>query len=74
MKSPSFSQFTACLLLLLGIFLSVPAMSADASRPGFTEADAEYHLPDNVFLLIQPGVDIEIIDFTIPADLQPEAS
>jgi len=27
-----------------------------------------------VFLLIQPGVDIEIIDFSIPSDLQPEVT
>jgi len=74
MKIPRFSLFSACFVLLLGICLSAPAMSADVSRPGFTEADAEYHLPDNVFLLIQPGVDIEIIDFTIPADLQPEVT
>ena len=64
----------ACLVLLLGISVSVPAWSADTSRAGFTEADAEYYLPDSAFLLIQPGVDVEILEITIPGDLQPEVT
>jgi hypothetical protein len=71
MKNRCFFVLAACLFLLLGIGFSAPAMSADANRPGFTQADAEYFLPDNVFLLIQPGVDIEIIDFTIPPTCSP---
>jgi hypothetical protein len=74
MKNRFYLWLAACLVLLLGISLSVPAKSADTSRPGFTEADSEYYLPEEVFLLIQPGVDIEIMDFTIPADLQPEVT
>ena len=74
MKNRFYLWLAACLVLLLGISLSVPAMSAETSRPGFTEADSEYYLPEEVFLLIQPGVDIEIMDFTIPADLQPEVT
>jgi len=66
--------FTAGMVLLLGVGLSVPAMSADSGRAGFTEADAEYYLPDSAFLLIQPGVDIEILDLTIPEDRQPEVT
>ena len=74
MKNRFYLWLAACLVLLLGISLSVPAKSAETSRPGFTEADSEYYLPDNVFLLIQPGVEFTLMDFTIPADLQPEVT
>jgi len=74
MKNRFCLWLAASLVLLMGISLSVPAKSAATSRPGFTEADAEFYMPENVFLLIQPGVDIEIIDITIPGDLQPEVT
>ena len=74
MKNRFYLWLAACLVLLLGISFSVHAKSADTSRAGFTEADAEFYLPESLFLLIQPGVDIEIIDFTIPGDRQPEVT
>jgi len=74
MKNRIYLWLAASLVLLLGISFSVPAKSAATSRPGFTEADAEFYLPESVFLLIQPGVDIEIIDIVIPDDLQPEVT
>jgi len=71
MKNRFYVLPAACLVLLLGISPSVPAKSADAGRPGFTEADAEYYLSDQQFFFFRPGVDFELISFEIPADLQP---
>jgi len=67
-----FNAFIAAgMVLLLGISLSVPAKSADTDRAGFTEADAEFYLPEQLFTYLQPGVDFELVSFEIPGDLQP---
>jgi hypothetical protein len=71
MKNRFYFWLAACLVLLLGISFSVPAKSDDSSRAGFTEADAEYYLPDDVFFFFRPGLEFELISFEIPGDLQP---
>jgi formylmethanofuran dehydrogenase subunit E len=76
MKNRFCLWLAACLVLLMGISLSVHAKSAsvDRSALGFTEADQAYYLTDELFTLIAPGIDFELIDFTIPADRQPEVT
>lgn len=59
------------LVLLLGIALSVPVMSADADRTGFTEADAEYYMDEAAFGFFRPGVEIHFKTIEIPGDRQP---
>jgi formylmethanofuran dehydrogenase subunit E len=59
------------LVVLLGTSFSVPANSADNSRAGFTEADAEYYMPDAAFGFFRPGVEIHLVSIEIPDDLQP---
>jgi hypothetical protein len=71
MKNRVYFWLAACLVLLLGISLSVPAKSDDVVRPGFTEADGEYYLPEEVFFFFRPGLKFELVSFEIPADLQP---
>jgi len=71
MKNRFYLWLAACVVLLLGISLSVPAKSAETSRPGFTEADTAYYLPDSIYTLVDPGVNYTLIDFEIPDDRAP---
>ena len=74
MKNRFSLWLAACFVLLLGISLSVPAKSAESGNAGFTEADQAYYLPEALVLLLRPGIDFTLIDFVIPADLQPEVT
>jgi formylmethanofuran dehydrogenase subunit E len=76
MKNRFYLWLAACLVLLMGISISVHAKSAAVDRAalGFTEADQAYYMPEELFLLIMPGVEFTLVDFTIPADLQPEVT
>lgn len=71
MKNRIYWWLAACMALLLGISVSVPAMSDDASRPGFTEADKAFYLDDELYTFIRPGLVYELIDFEIPSDRKP---
>jgi len=71
MKNRFSLWLAACLVLLLGISISVPAKSDDSVGAGFTEADAEYFLPEDVFFFFRPGLKFELTSVEIPADLQP---
>jgi len=64
----------SCLVLLLGISVSVPAMSADTGNTAATEADQAGNLTEQLIVLLNPGIDFMLIDFVIPADLQPEVT
>ena len=76
MKDRFYLWLAACLVPLLAVSVSVHAKSAgiDRSALGFTEADQAYHMPEELFVLIMPGVEFTLVDFTIPADLQPEVT
>ena len=76
MKNRFYIWIAACLVLLLGISFSVPAKSEGVDRAalGFTEADQAYHMPEELFVLIMPGVEFTLVDFVIPGDLQPEVT
>ena len=63
MKNRFFLWVAACLVLLLGISFSVPAKSADIDRSGYTEADKAYYLPEDLFVLIQPGLEADVLSF-----------
>lgn len=71
MKNRLFWVLVTSLALLLGVTTVVSAKSEDTSRAGFTEADQEYYMTEDLYFLINPGVDFELIDFEIPGDLQP---
>jgi hypothetical protein len=71
MKKRFYLWLAACFVLLLGISISVPAKSDDSVGAGFTEADAEYFLPEDVFFFFRPGLKFELTSVEIPADLQP---
>ena len=66
-----FLWLVGCLVLILGTGFSVSAKSSDLVRPGFTEADGEYFLPEDVFFFFRPGLEFELISVEVPGDLQP---
>lgn len=47
------------------------AKSEGSDRGGFTAADNEYYLPEDVYFFFRPGVEFELIDFEIPSDRLP---
>jgi hypothetical protein len=59
---------------MAGIGFAGPASSNDTDRPGYTEKDAAYYLPEAVFEIVRPGVEAEFIDLEIPADLLTEVT
>jgi formylmethanofuran dehydrogenase subunit E len=71
MKNRFYLWLAACLVLLMGISLSVHAKSVAADRGGFTEADAEFYMPEAVFGFFRPGVEIHLVSIEIPGDRQP---
>jgi hypothetical protein len=50
------------------------AKSDVAADYGFTAADNESYLTEDELLFIRPGLELEILDVVIPADLQPEVT
>ena len=50
------------------------AKSDVAADYGFTAADNESYLTESELLFIRPGLELEILDVVIPADLQPEVT
>ncbi|MGD2130523.1 MAG: OmcA/MtrC family decaheme c-type cytochrome [Lysobacterales bacterium] len=71
MKKRLFWWLAACLVLTLSVSTTVWARSDNSDRVGFTEADAEYYMPDEVYGFFRPGVDFHLISVEIPDDLQP---
>jgi hypothetical protein len=63
-----------CLVLLLGISVSVPAKSAVPANAGATEAEQAGMTTEQLVVFLNPGIDFTLIDFVIPADLQPEVT
>ncbi len=51
------------------------AAKSDAVDTGmYTAKDKEFYLTADEIFFIRPGLDLEIVDFTLPADLQPEVT
>ncbi len=61
MKNQLCSWLVFCIVLLTGIGVSVPAESADQAALN----------PEKLVVVLNPGIDFTLIDFEIPADLQP---
>jgi len=74
MKNRNHLWLAAFPVLLLGISLSVPARSPDIDRVGYTEADQAFYLPEDLFVLIQPGVVADVSGVEIPGDRRPEVA
>jgi len=57
----------ACLAVYGGVF----AKSDGSDRAGFTAADNEFYLTEEVYYFFRPGLDVGFISIEIPADRQP---
>ena len=60
-----------CLFVWTGTAL---AKSEGSDRGGFTAADGEFYLTEEVFYFFRPGLEFELLDFEIPEDRQPLAT
>ncbi|MBT8048567.1 MAG: hypothetical protein KJO92_09135, partial [Gammaproteobacteria bacterium] len=73
MKNRLFWSMIAALMLVTGISAGASA-EGTPDRVGFTAADKAFHLTDELFFYYRPGLVVDIVDYSIPADLQPEVT
>jgi hypothetical protein len=64
----------AGMVLLMSTSSWVSAKSGDPGDGGYTAADKELYLTESELAFIRPGLVLEILDVTIPSDLQPEVT
>ena len=62
------------LALILGTSTNLLAKSDITDNGAYTEKDKEYYLTEQQIAFIRPGLELEIMDVVIPADLQPEVT
>jgi len=74
MKNRLFWTLIAGTMLMMGVSSSASAKSGDPGDTGFTKADKEFYLTESQIAFIRPGLELEILDVVIPADLQPEVT
>ncbi|MEE4294732.1 MAG: hypothetical protein V2I79_12275, partial [Xanthomonadales bacterium] len=70
---PGMSLITVLAILLLTAPLAL-AREDVAAEYGFTAADNESYLPESVIAFVRPGLELEILDVVIPADMQTEVT
>ncbi len=59
------------LVLILSTSTILLAKSETADKGGYTEKDKEYYFTEDQIAFIRPGLELEILEVTIPDDLQP---
>ena len=72
MKRYAMSVLMVGLALILGTSSNLLAKSDIADNGAFTERDKEFYLTEAQIAFIRPGLELEIVEVVIPADLQPE--
>ena len=74
MKTRLIWVLIAGVVLMLGTSSWVSAKSGDPGDGAYTATDKEFYLTEAEVAFIRPGLEVEIMDVVIPADLQPEFS
>jgi len=74
MKRFAISVLLVGLALIIGTSTNLFAKSDATEKGAYTEKDKEYYLTEAQIAFIRPGLELEIIDVVIPADLQPEVT
>ncbi len=74
MKRYAMSVLLVGLALIIGTSTNLFAKSDATEKGAYTEKDKEYYLTEAQIAFIRPGLELEIIDVLIPADLQPEVT
>ena len=74
MKSRLFWMLIASLLLFMGSSTLVSAKSGESGDGNYASADKEKYLTENQIAFIRPGLELEIMDVVIPADLLTEVT
>ncbi|MFC1694825.1 OmcA/MtrC family decaheme c-type cytochrome [Pseudomonadota bacterium] len=70
MKNRLFWGLIATLMLLVGISTGASA-AGEPDRAGFTAADSEFYLTDDLFFYYRPGLVLTVTDYDIPSDRHP---
>lgn len=67
---------TLITVLAILLFTAPLALAKEdlAGAYGFTSADNEAYLPEDVIAFVRPGLELEILDVVIPSDRQPEVT
>jgi hypothetical protein len=66
-----FWWLTASLILILSSSSYLTARVDDSGDKGYTEQNKEFYLSEEHISFVRPGLELEILDVTIPSDLQP---
>lgn len=74
MKNRLLSLLAASALLGAAGVATLAAASGDGNGAGYTAADREFYLTESQVAFIRPGLELEVLDVTIPSDLQPEVT
>lgn len=74
MKSKLFWGLIVAAVLMMGTSSAVSAKSEGPVDAGYTEVNKEFYLTEAEILFVRPGLELEIIDTVIPADLMPEVT
>ncbi len=74
MKSRLFWGLIAGAALMMSASSAVSAKSAEPGDAGYTEVNKEFYLTEAEILFVRPGLELEILDTVIPADLMPEVT
>ena len=70
-KSTILWQFALSLTLLISSSSSMAVSTDPSGGKNYTTKDKEYYLTADELLFIRPGLDLEVVDFSIPVDLRP---
>jgi hypothetical protein len=74
MKNRLFWGLIAVMVLSLSTSSWASANSGVPGESSYTEVDKEFYLTEAEIAFIRPGLELEVIDTVIPADLQPEVT
>ena len=74
MKTRLFWGLIAVAVLMMGTSSAVSAKSESPGDAGYTEVNKEYYLTEAEILFVRPGLEMEILDTVIPADLMTEVT
>lgn len=72
MRRYAIGVLTVCLALILGTSTNLFAKSDATDKGAYTEKDKEYYLTEDQIAFIRPGLELEILEVTIPDDMQLE--
>lgn len=71
MRRYAISAFLVGSVFILGTSANLLAKSDNTDKGAYTEKNKEFYLTEDQIAFIRPGLELEILEVIIPADLQP---